>query len=186
MKPLDFNKEAKKYAHVLNPFGVTCQSVLETRWFQSELAVKYNNFGGIKCRQAWLDRGRTCTAPLLTKEQVGDKLEPFKASFRIFYDLNDYLRCYGEKISTEANYAVAYNGRDCVWQFFAGLYFGGWATDVEYFLKLTNMALKLGPELLEGDWREHLLSSYKTALNRGVLQLWMQRIINKAFGGRNK
>ena len=63
--------------------------------------------------------------------------------------------------------------------FIAGLIFGRWATDSQYFGKLTDLAVQLAPELLGAMWSHRLRSSFRLARERGFLSPVMDRIVAK-------
>ena len=186
--PEIFFEVAKRHARMYNPFGVTCQAMQETSTpghgpFTSELSVKYNNFGGIKCKRFWLMEGRECTF-VISDEEIHGKKEPVRSSFRVYRDLDDYLECLNDKfLEPGTNYKVVVQHRDCFWLHFAGLYFGGWATDSGYFAALCDHAVALAPRLLGPKGPEHIRTALAYALTKNILQQWMVKEINRALSG---
>lgn len=186
-----FYNTAKRHAKMYNPYGVTCQAIQETSEpgqgpFKSELAVKHNNFGGIKCKRFWLQAGRDCTF-LVSDEEIDGKKAPVRSSFRVYRNLDDYLECLNDKfLEPGTNYQVVVKEKNCFWLHFAGLYFGGWATDSGYFAALCDHAVALAPRLLGPKGPEHIRTAFAYALTKNILQQWMVKEIKRALEGRKR
>lgn len=179
MDALTFFAIARRHARVYNAFGVAIQAVLETGWFKSPLCRTHHNYGGIKCRDFWLEAGRRC-APMVSDEEIAGVRKPVPSSFRVYAGPDDYLECLNDKFRERGtDYSVLMANADCLWGHFAGLIFGRWATDSQYFSKLTDLAVQLAPELLGAMWSQRLRSSFRLARERGFLSPVMDRIVAK-------
>lgn len=181
-----FFERAKTHARLYNAYGVACQAVQETGWFTSPLCVQYHNYGGIKCREFWLKMGRHC-APMVSDEEINKVKVPVSSMFRVYSDADDYLERLNDKfIEPGTNYGVVVQNRNCFWLHFAGLYYGGWATDSEYFGALCDHAVKLAPMAFGKDHYEKIRTAYAYAMTKNLLQMWMIKEINRALSGEKR
>jgi hypothetical protein len=179
-----FFRKAQEHGKQYNAFGVTCQAVQETGWFKSRLCIEFHNYGGIKCRDFWLARGRHCV-PIISNEEISGTNVPVKSQFRVYHDLDDYLIELNNKlVEPGTNYKVLIENRNCFWLHFAGLYYGGWATDSGYFGALCDHAVALAPKFFGKEHHQKIRTAYAYALTKPkLLQMWMQKEINRALSG---
>lgn len=180
-----FYKIAKEEAEVYNAFGVTVQAVLETGHFTSKLSVAYNNFGGVKKKDGDGWEGKVIGFPSIEciKQEDGTVLKKMVVSqFRWYDSAEHYLKELNKKLS-EPRYEVCRKGVSCFWLHFAGLYLGKWATDPEYFRKLTELAISQGANLLGKEWKDHEFRAFQFAKGTGHLEKWMERTIKSKLEG---
>lgn len=179
MDALTFFAIARRHARVYNAFGVAIQAVLETGWFKSPLCRTHHNYGGIKCRDFWLEAGRWC-APMVSDEEIAGVRKPVPSSFRVYAGPDDYLECLNDKFREPGtNYSVVMANADCFWGHYAGLKYGGWATDSKYFTKLCNLTIQLAPDLLGAGWKQRLVAAFQLIRSRRILEVWMDREISR-------
>jgi flagellum-specific peptidoglycan hydrolase FlgJ len=179
MDALTFFAIARNHARVYNAFGVAVQAVLETGWFHSPLCRIYHNYGGIKCRDFWLKAGRTC-APMPSPEEIKGRMVTVNSQFRVYFGPDDYLECLNDKFREPGtNYSAVMANADCFWGHYAGLKYGGWATDSKYFMKLCDLTIELAPDLLGAGWKQRLVAAFQLIRSRRILEVWMDREISR-------
>lgn len=181
-----FYESAKKHARLYNPYGVICQAIQETSTpgrgpFTSELASNYHNYGGIKCKRFWTLSGRDCVT-IVSDEYINGVKKAISSQFRVYRSVDDYLECLNDKfIEPGTDYRVVVQNRDCFWLHFAGLYFGGWATDPNYFSALCKHAVALAPRLLGKEGHMKIRNAFAYALSKQILHQWMINAIKDAL-----
>lgn len=154
----------------LNALGVTAQTYLETGNYEHTGGKDNVNLGGIKCSSNWLD-GRIPWSTkkclnLTTQEFTNEIMKDKTLWFRWYPTLTIYLKDHARLINLF--YPKSKLNEDCVWGYISGLD-GKWATDPDYFKKLTKLIMQLSPSLLGSNWKDMLVNSYYVAQDRGVL-----------------
>lgn len=155
----EFLKEAEKFKSKINPFAVMCQTAHETGYYKSELAVKHNNFAGIKASTDWLKENKPYV-DIASPEVINGQTTVKVSKFRKYKDVNEFLNDYVEFISRD-RYADVRNNIENVFGYFAGLLKGGWATNPLYFNRLVEMAFKLAPDIFGETWYDKLKASFE-------------------------
>ena len=142
------------------PSVTTAQAILESGWGRSELAVRANNFFGMKAGKDW--EGEVCT--MKTQEQTKEgTLITVTADFRSYgsiaegilgyYEFLQYPRyrnLRGEKRYPEACHLLL---RD------------GWATDQSYAKKLIRLIEKYHLDRFDGEVLSEMVTKEKIIVN---------------------
>ena len=89
------------HEHHLFPSVIFSQSILESGWGRSRLAVQYNNLFGIKGYSTDLKVRTT------TYEKINGRRVAHKASFRVFSSWGEAIQYHGDLLSTDARYQHA-------------------------------------------------------------------------------
>ncbi len=111
------------------------QSIIETNWGVSSLAVQANNFFGIKCKENW--EGPTFFHVDDDRDQRG-KLIP--SCFRAYKDSFSSFRDHSEFLSKRRYYKDLFKLDPMDYKAWAtGLKKSGYATDPNYHLKLIHI-----------------------------------------------
>ena len=120
-------------ANGLYPSVIVAQAIIESNWGTSELAMKANNFFGIKATKDW--QGATYT--VTSNEYVNGKTTQVSSSFRKYDSVQAGLADYATKIKTSPYYLATWrqNAADGITAA-AGL--SKWATDPNYTKKVVN------------------------------------------------
>lgn len=174
----EFYALAGKHRYI-NPFAVTVQSACETGNWTSYLWKSGYNGAGLKASAEWLNSGR----PYLTKESPESRNGVYTtetSKFRKYMTPQDFLKDYEKKIKKD--YPRCARNRDNIWGYFAGLYagrLGKWATDHNYYKKLTIKAIKLAPEIYGAEWKIKLTGDFSAAVRRRSLTVWQKEIIRE-------
>ena len=161
----------------INAYAATCQSAMETGYWQSELWRRAYNGAGIKAPLAWRKSGKPYIRNA-SPEYSNGKYITRESYFRKYDSLVIFLSDYAQKIAID--YPYSHRHLDNFWLYFAGMYrgrVGNWATDHQYYEKFAQMAVKLAPEILGPAWRAKLLCAYEYAKNE--LEPWQRDVINK-------
>lgn len=87
--------------HDLYPSVIFAQSILESGWGRSRLAVKYNNLFGIKGYNT--DHKVRTT----TYEKINGRRVAHKTSFRVFSSWGEAIQYHGDLLSTDSRYQHA-------------------------------------------------------------------------------
>lgn len=159
----------------INAYAATCQSAVETGYWQSELWRRACNGAGIKAPPEWRNRGKPYIR-IASPEYTNGRYITRESYFRKYDSRDAFLADYAAKIRKD--YPYTYKHNDNFWLCFAGLYrgrLGSWATDHKYFEKLTRMAVRLAPEIFGPAWHDKLLTAYEYARNE--LEPWQREII---------
>lgn len=115
------------------PAGITvAQAALESRWGESELSRKGNNYFGIKAhgKHAWVE--------MPTTEVIGGVAKHVTAKFAAYADMRECFACRDRLILGGAVYAEARAKKDDPKEF-ARAVAKHWATDPEYAEKLLRV-----------------------------------------------
>ena len=155
----EFLKSAEKFKTKLNPFAVMCQTAHERGYYKSELAVKHNNFAGIKASADWLKENKPFVE-IASPEVINGQTTVKVSKFRKYKDVEEFLNDYVNFISRD-RYADVRNNIDNVFGYFAGLLKGGWATNPLYFNRLVEMAFKLAPDIFGEACYDKLKASFE-------------------------
>ncbi|WP_084002402.1 glucosaminidase domain-containing protein [Cloacibacillus porcorum] len=159
----------------INAYAATCQSAVETGYWQSELWRRAYNGAGIKAPPEWRAAGKPYIR-IASREYSNGKYITRESYFRRYGSRAAFLADYAAKIRKD--YPYTYKHSDNFLLCFAGLYrgrLGSWATDRKYFEKLTRMAVRLAPEIFGPAWHDKLLTAYEYARNE--LEPWQREII---------
>ena len=89
------------HEHHLFPSVIFSQSILESGWGRSRLAVQYNNLFGIKGYSTDLKVRTT------TYEKINGRRVAHKTSFRVFSSWGEAIQYHGDLLSTDARYQHA-------------------------------------------------------------------------------
>ena len=89
------------HEHHLFPSVIFSQSILESGWGRSRLAVQYNNLFGIKGYSTNLKVRTT------TYEKINGRRVAHKTSFRVFSSWGEAIQYHGDLLSTDARYQHA-------------------------------------------------------------------------------
>lgn len=171
---------AKKHKSI-NPFGATVQSAHETGEWTSSLWKEGYNGAGIKANKAWRASGKPCIVKN-SKESTNGVYHTKASYFRKYKSPAEFLSDYAVKIRDE--YPRCARNHDNMWGYFAGFYhgkYGKWATDHNYYLRLTVKAIKIAPDIYGKYWKGKLLKDYRIAVQRKSLEAWQKTIIEKQF-----
>lgn len=163
----------------INAYAATCQSAVETGYWQSELWRRACNGAGIKAPPEWRNRGKPYIR-IASPEYTNGRYITRESYFRKYDSRDAFLADYAQKIKKDYPYTYKHNNN--FWLYFAGLYrgrLGSWATDHRYFEKLTRMAVRLAPDIFGPAWQGKLLTAYEYARNE--LEPWQREIITKQF-----
>lgn len=174
----EFYLGARGYPDI-NAYAATCQSTVETGYWQSVLWRKAYNGAGIKAPPEWRNSGKSYLR-IASPEYNNGRYITRESYFRKYDSRDAFLADYAAKIKKD--YSYSYKHRDNFLLYFAGLYrgrLGSWATDHKYYEKLTLMSIKLAPEIFGEAWREKLLTAYEYARNE--LEPWQCEIIQRQF-----
>lgn len=161
----------------INAYAATCQSAVETGYWQSELWRRACNGAGIKAPPEWRNRGKPYIR-IASPEYTNGRYITRESYFRKYDSRDAFLADYAQKIKKDYPYTYKHNNN--FWLYFAGLYrgrLGSWATDHRYFEKLTRMAVRLAPDIFGPAWQGKLLTAYEYARNE--LEPWQSEIITK-------
>lgn len=167
----------------INAYAATCQSAVETGYWQSELWRRAYNGAGIKAPPEWRKSGKPYIR-IASPEYANGSYTSRESYFRKYGSRDAFLADYAAKI--QKDYPRSYEHSNNFWLYFAGLYrgrLGNWATDHRYFAKLARMAARLAPEIFGPAWRSKLLTAYEYARNE--LEPWQRDIITKQFKEAN-
>ena len=159
----------------ITAYAATCQSAVETGYWQSELWRRAYNGAGIKAPPEWRAAGKPYIR-IASREYSNGKYITRESYFRRYGSRAAFLADYAAKIRKD--YPYTYKHSDNFLLCFAGLYrgrLGSWATDRKYFEKLTRMAVRLAPEIFGPAWHDKLLTAYEYARNE--LEPWQREII---------
>lgn len=156
---------------MLNAFAALCQCHHETRQdgqpWSSELCLAANNCAGIKQGSGW--QGAIYNKVSWEQRAAGTKYNA-ESAFRKYGSVADFLGDYEAKIAKM--YPLCVDRRDNFWGYFDGLLTGPykWATDREYFRRLTETAVRLSPDIFGAEAAERKLkTALLYALERGYL-----------------
>jgi flagellum-specific peptidoglycan hydrolase FlgJ len=91
--------------HNLYPSVIFAQSILESGWGRSRLAVQYNNLFGIKGYSTDIKVRTT------TYEKINGRRVAHQASFRVFSSWGEAIQYHGDLLSTDTRYQHASNAQ---------------------------------------------------------------------------
>lgn len=111
---------------------VITQAWLESAWWTSLLASKYNNYFWIKA--FW----KKPSVFLMTKEDRNWSLVDSREEFKVYKDTLDSFRAYGEFLKTNPRYQNAFNYSNDPARFAVEIARAWYATDRAYASKLTS------------------------------------------------
>ncbi len=154
------------HRHGLNAFAALCQCWHETAGWTSELFRNANNAAGIKAGANW--SGEVYEKSSWEQREDGTKYDAVSA-FRSYPSVDDFLADYYAKLETM--YPLCVKRAECFWGVFDGLLTGTykWATDLEYFRRLAEAAVKLAPEIFGNEADAKLKSSLLYAIERSYI-----------------
>lgn len=145
----------------INPFAATIQCILEStsngQPFGSSLAMEGHNLTGMKVG-SW--KGEVIEKKTWEQKPNGEKYE-IVAKFRKFKDLSEFVDSYSGMI--DASYPLC--SKDNFMGYFSGLYrgrMGAWATDLNYFKKLLQVAWSYSEDFFEDPktkWKNILVNA---------------------------
>jgi flagellum-specific peptidoglycan hydrolase FlgJ len=139
------------------PAGITvAQAALESRWGQSELSRRANNYFGIKAH------GQHASVEMPTTEVIGGIAKQVKAKFAAYADIDECFACRDRLILNGPVYAEARSHAGDAEQFARALA-KHWATDPKYEEKLLRVYLENGFDRLDGKAATELLGESAAA-----------------------
>jgi flagellum-specific peptidoglycan hydrolase FlgJ len=150
MKPQDFFKLYAPAAQRTCQGTGLCASValaqaaIESGWGKSQLAAKYNNFGGIKA--AWDWKGRVVVLP--TREVIKGKSIVVQSAFRVYESPNDYFNKRVDFLRANKRYRRLFASDDFVAESYL-FQECGYATDPNYGRILANTTGKYGLQMYD-------------------------------------
>lgn len=173
-----------EYKGKVNAFAVTCQTYLETGNYQSILAVKANNYAGIKKTASWTGKIYTIDSP----EYINGVKYIKRSAFRAYDNADEFLKDYIAKLQLDRYTDVRVYGIDSYICYFYCIFSGGWATDPNYVKKLVDVSFKLGPILINPiNWMDQALKAWKTAQSKyPKFQEWFKDYMDSKFQGMDK
>ena len=136
--------------------------------FGSVLAVKYNNFAGIKCTPSWINKQISISnglcKSLKTDEFISGKwIRGQSLGFRVYNDFAHFLQDYSRLLQAYYNPSPGN-----VWLFLGGLCGVNrsrycWATGPAYFASLSKHVVSFGKQVLGPEWKTQLEGSLAKA-----------------------
>lgn len=121
------------------PASVTiAQAILESGWGKSKLSMNDRNYFGMKCFGNPGPIAMGCH-DYLTSECDAVKCWEIIDSFRVYRSVTDSFRDHGRQLASLSRYAPAFVDPSDANRFAYEIHRGGYATDPQYFTKLTRI-----------------------------------------------
>lgn len=138
--PLIVTEGYKRGYHIFST--VIAQSIVESRYGQSQLASRYHNYFGLKCGTAWVLSGKPSIVLKTKEEYKPGTLTTIKDAFRVYSDMAAGVAGYYDFISAKryANLKTAITYK----QYAEMLKADGYATSSTYVNTLCNTVTQYG------------------------------------------